>query len=112
MKYKCYLNYFSKAALVVNILKTATTTYLGKQVSYRKETEQPFRLWYNRLFGVFLFCKHIKKYSIVNFQVAALVENVFLLGVLKITKWFLFSLPVTWHFLPTYDPETFLLPYK
>lgn len=80
--------HFSKAALVVNILKTATTTYLGKQVSYRKETEQPFRQWYNQLLGIFLFCKHIKKYSIVNFQVTASVESVFLLGVLKITKWF------------------------
>ena len=31
----------------------ALTTYLGKQVSYRKRTERLFRLWYNLLWGIF-----------------------------------------------------------
>lgn len=57
MKYPCTLNYFLKIVLVVSVLKTAVTTYLGKQVSYRKATERLFRLWCNLLFGIFLFCK-------------------------------------------------------
>lgn len=31
----------------------ALTTYLGKQVSYRKRTERLFRQWYNLLWGIF-----------------------------------------------------------
>lgn len=47
MKYGCHLNYSLIMLLVENIIKIAVTTYLGKQVSYRKGTGKLFGLWYN-----------------------------------------------------------------
>lgn len=44
--------------LVENIIKNAVTTYLGKQVSYRKGTGKLFSLWCNQLFGIVSFCKY------------------------------------------------------
>lgn len=85
MKYKCHLNYFVRMALVVNILKTAITTYLGKHVSYRKETERSFRLWYNRLFGILLFCKY-KETSNCEISSNSISRKCILLGDLKKKK--------------------------
>lgn len=81
MKYKYHLN-FLNMVLVVNNLKTAVTTYLGKKVTNGKETERLFILWYCRLFRIFSFCKY-KEIPNCEFPSNCISRKCILLGVLK-----------------------------